>query len=45
MFKSSLSICYTFFVIDDGIVTSLDTCMSTMRICTKYTWSNLCQKI
>ena len=34
MFKNIPSICYTFFAIDDVIVTSVDTYSSTMRIST-----------
>jgi len=37
MFKNSPSICYTFFAIDDRIVTSVDTCTSTMGISTEDT--------
>ena len=35
MFKNSTSICYTFFVIDDVIVTSVNTYTSTMGISTE----------
>jgi len=35
MFKNNLSICYTFFVIDDGIVTSVNTYTSVMGISTE----------
>jgi len=37
MFKNSPSICYTFFANDDRIVTSVDTCTSTMGISTEDT--------
>jgi len=35
MFKNSLSICYTFFAIDDVIVTSVNTDTSMMGISTE----------
>jgi len=35
MFKNSLSICYTFFAIDDVTVTSVNTYMSMMGINTR----------
>jgi len=46
MFNNSPSICYTFFAIDDVIVTWVNTYMSMMGKTLKIsTWSNLCQKI
>jgi len=49
MFKSSPSICYIFFAIDDVIVMSVNTYMSMMGIITVTqkisTLSNLCEKI
>jgi len=45
MFENSTSICYTFFAVDDVIVTSINTYMSMMEdIYVGPTWSNLCQK-